>query len=346
MSERRIFYFCFSHNRPRGGNKHSYRHVDILNSGGLWAAAFHLEPGFSRYQWFENDTRVVGADEFRRLYRPGEDLVVLPEDLGAEIASFPGRKVIFNKNVYYGATSLGRTGSPIDPYLDDSVEAAFAVSEHNAAYLRMAYPGLSVFRLYPEIDGERFAFRSLGEKKALIATNGKARGDVMATFHLLRARAQQGLNGLSGFSWTFLEDLPQSRVIDALGDALFFLFLSTTEGFGRMPVEAMACGAVTLAYSVGATREFLPEECRFEVGDVVGIARRIESLTPRFATSTELERLRREGRARAERFSLERQRRDVLQAWQSVLAGSPDRPQRARASGFEVLAPASAGASC
>lgn len=27
----RIFYFCYSHDRPTGGQKQAYHHVDILN---------------------------------------------------------------------------------------------------------------------------------------------------------------------------------------------------------------------------------------------------------------------------------------------------------------------------
>jgi hypothetical protein len=335
MTTPRIFYFCFSHNRPRGGNKHSYRHVDILNGAGLWAAALHVDPGFTRYEWFENDTRVVNLAEFHRTYRLGEDIVVVPEDLRPQTAAFAGRKVIFNKNVYYGALSLGLKDPLVDPYLDPDVEAAFAVSEHNASYLRMAYPDLPVFRLYPEIDASLFQFRNLAEKKPLIATNGKAQGDVMAVFHLLRARSQQGLNCLPDFEWAFLNDVPQGKVAATLADALFFVFLSTTEGFGRMPVEAMSCGAVPVAYSAGPGDEFLPSACRFRVGDLEGIVDFIEKHAMDFRSSSELQRLTAHGRALARNFSLERQRSEVLRVWHELLAGGrprrkPAQPQRLR----------------
>jgi glycosyltransferase involved in cell wall biosynthesis len=181
---------------------------------------------------------------------------------------------------------------------------------------------LPIIRLYPEIDGSRFRFRPLEEKRPLIATNAKARKDVMAVFHLLRARARIGLNDLARFEWVFLDDLSQERAAEILGDALFFLFLSAHEGFGRMPVEAMACGAIPVSYLVGPSHEFLPGGCGFEVGDLQGVAQFIERHALDFRCSPELRRIAGEGRAIAERFSLERQRTEVLRAWEQLLSAT------------------------
>jgi hypothetical protein len=49
----KIFYRAWSHNRPTGGQKQMYRHVDILNSAGFDAYIFHDNDGF-RLTWFEN----------------------------------------------------------------------------------------------------------------------------------------------------------------------------------------------------------------------------------------------------------------------------------------------------
>ncbi|MDZ7262908.1 MAG: glycosyltransferase family 1 protein, partial [candidate division KSB1 bacterium] len=77
-----------------------YKHVDILNKHGYPAFALHRQKGF-RLIWFDNETNVIYFDEFKRLYHPDRDFLVLPEDLGSKILSFPGQKVIFNQNCYY-----------------------------------------------------------------------------------------------------------------------------------------------------------------------------------------------------------------------------------------------------
>jgi len=45
-SNQQIFYFCNDHQRPSGGHKLMYRHVDILNDYGLNAHIVHGKRGF------------------------------------------------------------------------------------------------------------------------------------------------------------------------------------------------------------------------------------------------------------------------------------------------------------
>jgi hypothetical protein len=318
-----IYYFAFSHDRPTGGNKHTYRHVDLLNEAGLRAVAFHADPGFQRYAWFDNDTPVVGPVEFARSFRPARDFLVLPEDLGARMLQFPGRKVVFNKNIYLGARALGRGPATTDPYLDPTVTAAFAVSDHNAAYLRHAYPGLPVHRVQAEIDGRRFLPLPLGQKRRWIATNAKAPGEVLSLLHLLRARSQRGHNQLADFEWQFLEGRTEQEVADVLKQSLLFVFLSTEEGLARMPAEAMSCGCLVVAYDVGGQREYLLPASRFEVGDFLGMAARIERIAA--ALPEQLPALQAEadaGREAVARYSFGAQRESVLAAWSAILASA------------------------
>jgi Glycosyl transferases group 1 len=328
----RIFYFCFCSNSPSGGNKHAYRHVDILNSAGLNAAIFHPEAGFGRLTWFENDTVVCGPDEFRRTVVPQRDFMVVPEDLGGRIRAWPGRKIIFNKNIYHGALALGRLEGAADPYVDPWTQAAFAVSDDNARYLRSAYPALPVHRLYPGIDGQLFRPRPLAGKSKTIVTNTKAAPEVLTLYHLLRARAAQGENQLAGWRWVYLEGCPERQVAEHLAEASIFVFLSTEEGFGRMPVEALSAGCVVVGYDVGPMRESLPEASRFRVGDFLGMAALIEKVAADHPGGMlRWEALVAEGRAAAARYSRDQQRANVLAAWRCVLDDVAARPRPAPA---------------
>ena len=145
----RIFYRAWSHNRPTGGQKQMYRHVDILNSAGFEAYIFHHEDGF-RVSWFDNDTRVVGLTAFKSLYRPG-DILVLPEDVGQALWSFPGPKVIFNQNIYYGYMALGEASLEQYPYQDTGLLGIITVSSHNGDNLTYAFPEARVLRLRIEL---------------------------------------------------------------------------------------------------------------------------------------------------------------------------------------------------
>lgn len=53
-----IFVLCPDDDRPYGGVKQVYRHVDILNKNGFSAFVLHQKKGF-RCTWFDNTTRIA-----------------------------------------------------------------------------------------------------------------------------------------------------------------------------------------------------------------------------------------------------------------------------------------------
>ena len=168
MAQLKMFYFCYDHQRPTGGQKQMYRHIDILNKHGHKAFALHTREA-CRLTWFDNKTAVVGLDEFRRIYHPEQDFLVLPEDLGQRILSFPGQKIIFNQNCYYGFHSFGFKPPPLYPYLHPDVKHVFVGSDHNLEYLTFAFPTLRVSRIYHAVDSGKFVYCPIEKKKKLIA---------------------------------------------------------------------------------------------------------------------------------------------------------------------------------
>jgi hypothetical protein len=315
----RIFYFCYRHNVPRGGQKHTYRHVDILNNNGLDAAAFHPGEGF-RLTWFENDTRVLGYSEFMRSVDPASDFVVLPEDLGEAIVEFPGRKVIFNKNLFKGFECFGTREIAQYPYQCSEVIAAFTVSEHNQKQLQFAYPHLHIEKVDVEINPAVFSFCPPDAKQPLIACATKSPEMLMPIYHMIQSRSNGGLNRGKEFHWIFLDQMSERETASILHDAFIFIFLSAAEGIGRMPLEAMASGCMLLSYGYGPVDAVLPSPRRFEYGDPVSAVLFLEQLMaayprPKAEWIAEVER----GRKIANRYSLDNQEVGVLNAWKRIM---------------------------
>lgn len=320
MSEPKIFYYCYSHERPTGGQKHTYQHVDILNRHGYKAFAFHTKKEF-RLTWFENETSVIDFESLKEIYDPARDYLVLPEDLGSKLLEFPGKKVIFNKNLYNGFQVFGWETPPTYPYHDPNVVCAFAVSEHNREHLQFAYPHLKVLKVEPGVDGGVFTYTPLHDKKRVISCVQKAPGMLLTLYHTLQSRAAAGLNNLKDYEWVFLDGRTEQEVAEVLRDSLVFVFTSTEEGLGRMPVEAMSSGSLVAGFASGPMKEYLPVEYRFEVGDLTGMARFVESITASFPESVERwRRLSEEGRKNALAYSLERQEGSVIGAWEQILS--------------------------
>jgi hypothetical protein len=317
----RIFYYCYSHDRPTGGQKQAYRHVDILNRHGFDARVLHLQERF-RLRWFENDTRVIDHAAFRREHNPVSDVLVVPEDLGEAIQRFPGRKVVFNQNLYHGFQTFGEKVPAVYPYQRPDVVAAFAVSEHNAAALRFACPSLPVFRVFYAIDPARFTFTPITSKRAQIACIAKAPSQLSAVFHVLNLRARQGLNALGAFEWVFIKGKTEREVADILSASLVFVFLGIEEGLPLMPLEAMASGCLVLGVSAGPVREYLPSSALFPVGEVQGIAERIETIAAAFPDRLgAFEADAAAGLETTRRYSLEQEEESVLSAWRVIARG-------------------------
>ncbi|AFZ32467.1 glycosyl transferase group 1 [Gloeocapsa sp. PCC 7428] len=320
MTHQKIFYFCFSDNQSSGGNKEIYKHTEILNRHGYEAYILHTTKNF-KITWFHHHANIVYLDTFNKLIDRKNDFTVLPEDVGNDILSFPGNKIIFNQNIYYGFHIFNKQKPQPYPYLHPQVKGALVVSEHNKNYLRFAYPHLDIFRVFCGVDINKFRFQPLKKKKKQIACNPAKRPlDIAVIYHILQSRAEQGINNLNEYEWIFIENKTEVEVAQILQESLIFVFLSKEEGFPLMPLEAMACGCLIFAYNVAPLTEYVPPTFLFEPGDFLNIAKTIEAIAQSFPVAIESwETISESGRDTVLQYSLELEEQSVAKAWQEIL---------------------------
>lgn len=316
----RLFFHAYDHQRRQGGQKHTYAQVDALRRHGISAYVVHGATDF-RLTWFDNDTAVIGREQLGQLYDPALDLWVLPEDLGAQLYTLPGPKVIFNKGIYNGFRTLPCEPEQPSPYERPDVIAALCVSDHNAGLLRCAYPSLPVYVTRPGICVERFPARALVAKQRQIAWVPKNPGQLASLRHILGARARQPHSPLGSFTWLRLSDLAESELAAALQESLLFVSLSVEEGYGLLPREAALCGCIVLSYDTGTLQGLAPESL-VPPGDLLTLVQHIEDIAARFPH---------ELAAWQGRVDLARQSiaafdeaaagREAVAVWQAILAG-------------------------
>ncbi|MFI7491050.1 hypothetical protein ACIBXA_21960 [Micromonospora echinaurantiaca] len=274
-----VYYLSPDDNKPSGGIRNLYRHVDLLNESGVPAAVLHSRPGF-RADWFANRTRVAAAGEVT--LGPG-DLLVAPEYFGPGLHRLPApaRKLIFNQNAYHTFAEVPFDGTPAGaPYRNcPGIEALLTVSRDNAALLRHAFGDLDVHLTRVVVDERVFhpPARPAGRRIGHMPRRRAAEQEQL--LHILRARGV-----LAGWELVPIDGLTEAQTAEALRGCPVFLSFSEREGFGLPPAEAMASGAYVVGFTGLGGRDFFdPRYCApVAEGDLLGFAVAVERALRRY----------------------------------------------------------------
>jgi len=322
-----IYFFCPEVQKPVGSVQVIYNHVDLLNAHGFSACVLHSSPGF-RCNWFPNKTVVKSshAVEFQ-----ADDVLVVPETWVQFIKgkNWGIKKVIFNQNAYFTFSGGADKWNPEEsPYLEKDTIAAFVVSEDNHAYLSYVFPNLAIHRVHNVIDPSLFYYAQ--EKKNQLCY--MPRKGVEFSSQILACLRYRG--ALKNWDIVAIDDMGPEQVAQVMRESKIFLSFGYPEGFSLPPAEAMACGCVVIGYHGMGGREFFRPEFSYpvELGDIIGYAQTIESVTALAENDSEAFKAKGAHAARfiAETYTPEVQKKDILDFWQDVISvaptGAPDAP--------------------
>lgn len=310
-----IYFFLPDFDRIAGGILAIYRHVDILNAGGIPAFVLHQRKGF-RCTWFENDTRIayIGSTTLS-----SSDLLVVCELDVDLISRMPSgiRFVIFNQSGHMtwlpGAAHVARHYNS-----NPALMGVVVVSDHSRELLSYAFPHLRLYRIHLGIDPSRFHPSESARARRICYMPRRGREDAELVLNLLAQRRTLG-------DWTVkpLDRLPHVEVGQLLRTSRLFLSFSYQEGFGLPVAEAMACGNYVIGYHAYGGRElFRPDfSAAIEPGDVLGFCRAIEQAVTndRFDETWCLKRGVAASRFVLENYSIARERTDVLDTYAKLL---------------------------
>lgn len=328
---RHIYYLCPDSNRPAGGIKVVYEHVDILNENGFSAFVLHGQKGF-RCNWFHNETRVSDVKKCRLRE---QDFLAIPELYGKYYAegisrskkakvfweSFntPAKKIIFNQGCYltFGGHALWNHDNGV-LYRDPSVLATMVVSKDSAEYLRYAFPGHRIYRVHNAIDPYRFSLELNKSKQICFMPESNPR-DLLQIAKILEQRRNN-----SSFHLVPIENRTEQEVADIFKKSLIYLNLRYHEGWGLPAAEAMCCGCIVIGYhGMGGKESFDPEFCYpVETGNIIEFVKAIEQVISLHQNNPQLLREKSERASQFIRnnYSLAQQRDDVIDTWKRIMA--------------------------
>ena len=321
-----VYVLSPENNKPSGGIKILYRHVDVLNRNGIDAVLLHQNSGF-RCTWFENETRIAYLDN-KQL--SAADFLVIPEIYGPNILSMGNmpmigrkvRKVIFNQNCRY--TFLGQTLDTIrNPGFDmayrhrDEFAGAMVVSEDSKQYLEYVFPGLDIWRIHNAINIEQFAF-SGQEKRQICFMPRKNADDALQVLAILRLHGS-----LDDFEVVAIENKNEADVAEIMKESMIFLSFGYPEGCPLPPAEAMACGCVVVGYDGFGGREYFDHRFSYPVpvGDITGYADTVKKLVKLCRENPDA--IKEKGHMASEyvreKYSPEKEQEDILNVWNNLL---------------------------
>jgi hypothetical protein len=245
----RIIYLLTSNNSPIGGNKVSYRGIDIIANEGVPCFAFHpAKPGF-KFTWFANDVKSLKSGHFN----PRTDFLVFPEMWAAIASKFcvPAglRYAIFVQNGYLAHISAGFTQEVVEQAYRHA-DLVLSISEDTTEMISLVYPFVpreKIVRIIPSVP----TIFSPGTKERLITympRKLRPHSERMAIY----------LQNVLPRDWRLqaIDQLDEGGVAALLGRSSVFLSFSEIEGYGLPPIEAAVAGNVVVGYTGQGAWEF------------------------------------------------------------------------------------------
>lgn len=231
----RVVYLSPDSERPTGGVKIFYQHVEALRKLGVDANVMHEARGF-RCRWFASSAPVLCQDDLR----PG-DFAVVPEVMPHAALRLRTRGVpyaMFVQNGYL-VLEVGSIDDVRSAY--EGAVAALAISDDTLDLLQRLLPGAQVpmIRVRHSVDATRFR----PADKQMLAT-------YMPRKMAQHARLVCGWLAMAHPNWRFqaLDGLSEAQVAEALGRSRVFLAFSEYEGLPLPPIEAALAGNIVIGY--------------------------------------------------------------------------------------------------
>lgn len=329
MIHNEIYYLCPDRDKPCGGIKELYQHVDILNRNGYSAFILHGRRKF-RCTWFQKDTPVRSIKDV--VLQPST-YVLIPQSFTATYKSgsnrkrasafwavlrSPAQKVIFNQGVYATFKKHSLSDSIADSlYCHEGIRYVMAVSQDSKEYIEYVCPHLSVHRVHISINGDLFFYDQKEKKKQLCYMPGKNDYDLIQIINILRSKKV-----VDDFKLVPIVNMSEEEVASVFRESLFFICVPYQEGAYLPAAEAMASGCLPVGYHGMGPREYFFDDMCFpvEAGNTCKVAKTLNHVLGEVNKQLDVfaERAKKASNFIHQHYSPQVQEKDILKFWEAV----------------------------
>ena len=142
--------------------------------------------------------------------------------------------------------------------------------------------------------------------------------DAVQVLSILEARGM-----LAGVNVVKIENKTEAETAAILRESLIFLSFAAEEGWSLPPMEAMACGCITIGYDGRGGREYFTSQNGFPIRaeDVIGFAATVERVLKQFESDPRPlhEMMTRTSNSLRQTYTPAREEQDILATWEQIL---------------------------
>ena len=255
-----IIYICpTGKNKPTGGIKVIYRHVEILSKllpKKVDSKIFHFEDLNYRCGWFSHNVNFKKNLSFDS----NKEFAIVPEWMAVYHA-----KILQKQNVKYGIfvqNGFYLHTKPKNNFSDEDINEAYekakiiiSHSDEITECIKLTFPKSvdKIFRINISVDNKKFQYtEEIAKNKENLITYmpRKNRNHASKLLFILKQHLPKN------WEIKILDNLAESEVIKFFKKSKIFLSFAELEGFGLPPVEAALSGNSVIGYTGESGKEY------------------------------------------------------------------------------------------
>ena len=320
-----IIYICpTGKNKPTGGIKIIYRHVEILSkllSKKVDSKIFHFEDFNFKCDWFPHNVNFKKNSTFDST----KEFVIIPEWMAVYHA-----KILQKANVKYGIfvqNGFYLHTKPKNNFSDEEINEAYEKAKIIISYsdeitecIKLTFPKSAdkIFRIDISVDSKKFQYTEeiVKNKENLITyMPRKNRNHASKLLFILKQHLPKN------WEIKILDNLTESEVIKFFKKSKIFLSFAELEGFGLPPVEAALCGNSVIGYTGESGKEYWDPPIFDEVfsGDIRTFTNKVINKVKDFdKNSYVFDKFKPYVSKLADKYSVEKEQRSLLSLIESI----------------------------
>ena len=320
-----IIYICpTGKNKPTGGIKIIYRHVEILSKllpKEIESKIFHFENFNFKCDWFPHNVNFKKNSTFDST----KEFVIIPEWMAVYHA-----KILQKANIKYGMfvqNGFYLHTKPENNFSDEEIKEAYekakiiiSCSDEITECIKLTFPQSAdkIFRINISVDNKKFQYteKIAKNKENIIAyMPRKNRNHANKLLFILKQHLPK--------NWQIkvLDNLTESEIIKFFKKSKIFLSFAELEGFGLPPVEAALCGNSVIGYTGESGKEYWDPPIFDEVfsGDIRTFTNKvINKVKDLDKNSYVFDKLKPYVSKLANKYSIEKEQRSLLSLIESI----------------------------